>query len=74
MNEEELQYTKKSKEILIANCKDIISNIIKEDKFNPDTIIYKNNYYILKDNTQDTTVYYNADNNSILGLYIGFKK
>lgn len=72
--EEKLQYDKMSKTELINNCKEILKEYIKNIEFEPETIMYKGIYYILKDTTKDITVYYNSNNNAILGLYMGFEK
>ncbi len=71
---EKLEYDKISKEELIKNAKISFSRFIKDIEFTPDTIIYRENYYILKDIQNDVTVYYNVNNDTILGFYIGFKK
>ena len=74
-SKEELnQDEKRSKDDIINNCKERFLEFIKEYDFEPDTIIYKGNYYILKDTKQDITIYYDSNNNSIFGLYIGFGK
>lgn len=65
---------KKSKTELIDSCKMAISNLIKDSEFTPDTIMYIDNYYILKDISRDITIYYNANDNILLGFYIGFEK
>lgn len=64
----------KSKTELINQCKSSFEELIKDYEFDPDTIIYKNSYYILKDNEKNITIYYNDTDNIIFGLYIGFDK
>lgn len=73
-DEEIFQQDKKSKMELIDNCKTAISSFIKNSEFSPNTIMYRSNYYILKDTSNDITVYYNVNNNIVLGFYIGFEK
>lgn len=65
---------KKSKTEILDSCKNAFSSFIQESDFTPDTITYKGNYYILKDISNDITVYYNVNYNVILGFYIGFEK
>lgn len=69
-----LEYNKKGKTEIINNCTEQFKEIVDKYEFNSDTIINKGNYYILKDNTNDITVYYNSTQNIILGMYMGFGK
>lgn len=73
-NENISQYDKRSKEELVNNCKSSMLNLIKNIEFEPDTIIYKGNCYILKDSKRSITVYYNSIDNIIFGMHIGFEK
>ena len=68
------EYVEKSKEELISEVQKTLSNIFKELVFSPNTIMYKGGYYILKDNENDITIYYDINDDIILGLYKGFKK
>ncbi len=76
LNEEQTQTTnnERSKTELVSKGKMSFANIIKNIEFEPQTIIYRGSYYILKDNTKDITVYYETTSNVIFGLYIGFGK
>lgn len=65
------QYEQNKDEIL-QNGKKAFSNLIINKEFDPNTIIHKDNYYILKDTTRDITVYYDMDFDDIVGLYMGF--
>lgn len=69
-----LEHDKKGKTEIINNCGEKFKKIINNYEFNSDIIINKGNYYILKDNTNDITVYYNSNENIIFGIYIGFGK
>ncbi len=69
-----LEYDKISKEELIKSAKISFSKFVKDIEFTPDTIMYRENYYILKDIQNDVTVYYNVNSDTILGFYIGFRK
>ncbi len=68
------EYDKISKEELIKSAKISFSKFIKDIEFTPDTIMHRENYYILKDIQNDVTVYYSVNTNTILGFYIGFRK
>lgn len=68
------QDDKKSKTELIYRCKEFIKNMLNYDDFEPETIMYKENYYILKEPKRDITIYYNASSNMVIGFYIGFGK
>ena len=65
---------KKNKEDIIENVKKALESFINDYEFDPDTILYRENYYILKDSEKDTTVYYYAEKNVIFGFYYGFGK
>jgi hypothetical protein len=63
---------KMNKEEIINNVKNTFSNLVKDYEFEPDTIMYKEDYYILKDSLKDITVYYYAEKDIIFGFYLGF--
>lgn len=69
-----LEYGQKGKEELEIEVQKIISEIFKDYKFSSDVIMYKGDYYILRDKQKDMTIYYNAINNTIIGFYMGFEK
>ena len=73
-NENENTKVEKNIEKLRNNVKIAFSNMVKTYEFEPDTIIYRGNYYILKDSTRDVTIYYNDISDVIFGFYIGFNK
>lgn len=50
------------------------SDAVINTEFVPDTIVYKLNYYLVKDTTRDITVYYDQNNDVIFGLYKEFDK
>lgn len=68
------QDDKKSKTELIYRCREFIKNMLNYDDFEPETIMYKENYYILKESKRDITIYYNASSNMVIGFYMGFGK
>ncbi len=65
------QYEQNRDEIL-QNGKRAFSNLIINKEFEPNTIIHKDNYYVLKDTNRDITVYYDINFDDIIGLYMGF--
>ncbi len=64
----------KEKIKIVDKVTESLSEITNKYEFNPDTIINKGIYYILKDTSNDITVYYSYKNNIIWGFYIGFEK
>lgn len=60
--------------LIVQNTKQKFSQILEDVSFNPDTVMYKNYLYILKDTEHDITVYYNFSDNVICSFYIGFDK
>lgn len=64
----------KSKTEIVNKCELSFSALVKDYEFEPDTIVYRKGYYILKDNTKDIAVYYNDTDNIVVGFYIGFDK
>lgn len=61
-----------NKEEIIKCVKEEFSKAMINIEFNPNTITYKMETYILEDEEKDITVYYNKELNSIYGFYIGF--
>lgn len=64
----------KSRDELVNSTEKLFSELMKNYEFEPDTIMYEVNYYILKDSIRDITIYYNATIDAIFGFYIGFNK
>lgn len=60
--------------VIIQNAKQKFSQIMEDENFNPDTVMYTNPYHVLKDTENDITVYYDFSNNRIFGFYKGFGK
>lgn len=73
-NDEEWKYARKSKEELVNEVQRKLSGIFTNYDFNPDTIIYKGSYYIFQDNVKDVIVYYNANAETVVGIYTGFNE
>ncbi len=59
---------------VLKSAVNAFSKAVLNIKFTPDTIVYKGNCYLIKDNSRDITVYYNNNNDIIFGLYKGFNK
>lgn len=62
----------KNKEEIIKKVKEKFSNVINNIELKPDTIIKKTYSYILQDEENDITIYYDNENNNIFGFYMGF--
>ena len=74
ISNDDKENNKKNKAEIIDNVKKALESLINDYEFDPDTILYRENYYILKDSKKDTTVYYYAERNMIFGFYYGFDK
>lgn len=61
-----------NREEILNKVNKVFSKVFINKEFKPDTIIYRENYYILKDTTEDITLYYDKQEDTIFGLYIGF--
>ena len=66
-------YIQKDKEELERTVRESISRVFKNYDFHADVIMYKENYYVLKDNEKDMTIYYSDYNDILLGFYTGFE-
>ena len=71
---DEISVTRRIRKELVRKVKEAFSNLMKNYKFEPDSIIYSGYYYVLKDNVEDITICYDANNDNIFAFYIGFNK
>lgn len=70
----EMEELEQNKEKIMKNGKEEFSKAMLNMEFNPNIIIYNYGSYILKDEINDITVYYNKKTNHILGFYFGFER
>ena len=62
----------RNKEEIIKKVKEKFSKVISNIELKPNTIIKKTNSYILQDDENDITIYYDNENDNIFGFYMGF--
>ena len=62
----------KNKEEIIKKVKEKFSEVITNIELKPNTIIKKSYSYILQDEENDITIYYDNENNDIFGFHMGF--
>lgn len=72
--EEKELFSGLSRDEILNKVNRIFSKVFVKKEFKPDTIIYKESYYILKDTTENITLYYDKQENIIFGLHIGFQE
>lgn len=63
----------KNKDEIIKKVKEKFSNVINDIELKPNTIIKKPFSYILQDDENDITIYYDNENDEIFGFYMGFE-
>lgn len=72
-NEKQSTESSKKKEELIKDVKEEFRKMNSNIDIQPNTIIKKTNFYILQDEQNKATIYYDDENNLIFGFCIGFE-